>query len=155
MALFAWFTKRKFLPVHLTIFILHMFTWLCLLTRGFAGGCQLSGPGSLQLHRRGEREEVVECRDQRSEKFSPRLSLARPVLCPARAAAWEIEHYESNVESFSAEEPERRASATALLAVKEEEQLWAIDSGLGWPVPLLCNGLLPQLMSFWFPRARP
>ena len=51
----------------------------------------------------GEREEVVECRDQRSEKFSPRLSLARPVLCPALAAAWEIEHYESNVESFSAE----------------------------------------------------
>ena len=83
----------------------------------------------MQLHRRGEREEVVECRDQRSEKFSPRLSLARPVLCPARAAAWEIEHYESNVESFSAEEPERRASATALLAVKEEEQLWAIDRG--------------------------
>ena len=90
------------------------------LTQGFAGGCQLSGPGSLQSAR-GERERErkwlnAEIRGQRNSLPSSLW----PVLCSAQAgphgtAAWEIEHYESNVESFS---DERATAATALWAVK-------------------------------------
>ena len=48
-------------------------------TRGFAGGCQLSGPSSL-LERRERKWLNAEIRGQRN---SPQLSLARPVFCPA------------------------------------------------------------------------
>ena len=92
---------------------LSVFTWCSFMTWPRltpalqAGGCQLSGPGSLQREER--REEVVECRDQRSEKFSPALSgpSCVPGLAGRAGAAWEIEHYESNVESCTIRDYQR------------------------------------------------
>ena len=77
-----------------------------------------------------------------------------PVLCSAQpggpgAAVWEIEHYESNVESFSDERATATVRPGSNISEEEEEQLWAIDSssdGLCHCVPL------PPLMSFGFPE---
>ena len=51
-------------------------------------------------------------RSEVREILSPTLSGPSCALPSRRAAAWEIEHYESNVESFSAEEPESLCHCT-------------------------------------------
>ena len=97
-------------------------------------------------------------RSEVREILSPALSgpsCVLPRLGHHGTAAWEIEHYESNVESFSGE---RATAATALWAVKlasrRRSNYGPLTAALMACATVQCHGL-PPLMSFWFPRARP